>query len=510
MKMQKAKKQILINVEAGERRIAIVVENRLDDYFVERLEQKTIVGNIYKGEVSAVVPAIGAAFVNYGAEKNGFLYVSEAMEAMPDYEEGGIIYETDTFPAGSQLKKARGTLKIEDLLKKGQQVLVQVVKEEIGTKGARLTTNISLPGRYLVFMPNSGKVGISRKIRDDKERKRIRDILKTLKLPAGAGLIARTAAAGCANKDLARDAKFLAKQWAQIKSASRRASTPSLVWHELDLISKVLRDILTEDIDKVIIDDKLEFKKKKRVIANFSPKFKSRIELYRDDEPLFERYGVEKEIDKIFQRKVFLKCGGYITIEQTEGMVAIDVNSGRFTRKKDPEETIYRVNGEAAVEIAKQLRLRDVGGIVVIDFIDMASEQHRKNIFNTLQQELRKDRAKTHIASFSDLDIVEMTRQRTYKSMESASYQSCPYCNGRGLIKSSETVSILAIRKLKNFLKKTKARRPVEVVLHPDVAVKMRKDDSRYLAKFERMFRTKISVLQNDRFHLEDIEIKRV
>ena len=503
------KKQILVNVEASERRVAIVIENRLDDYFVERLDQKTVVGNIYKGEVNSVVPAIGAGFINYGAEKNGFLYVSEAMEAMPDYEEGEVIYDTETPPAGRQLKRGRASLKIEDLLKKGQQVLVQVIKEEIGTKGARLTTNISLAGRYLVFMPNSGKIGISRRIRDDKERKRIRDILKTFKLPPGAGLIARTAAIGSTNKDLARDVKFLAKQWALIKSASKRRSAPSLLWHELDLISKVMRDMLTEEIDKLIIDDRLEFKKKKRVLANLSPMFKSRIELYRGDEPLFERYGVEKEIDKIFQRKAFLKCGGHITIEQTEGMVAVDVNTGRFTRKKDPEETIYRVNIEAAVEVARQLRLRDVGGIIVIDFIDMSSEQRRKNVFNALRQELKKDRARTHIASFSDLNIVEMTRQRTYKSIESVSYQSCPYCNGRGLIKSAETVSILAIRKLKDFLKKTKARRPVEIVLHPDVAAKMRKDEARYLARFERMFRSRITVLENSSFHLEDIEIKR-
>lgn len=497
------KKEILINVEAGERRIAIIAENKLDDYFVERLEQKTIVGNIYKGGVSAVVPAIGAAFINYGAERNGFLYVSDAAEAMPDYDEGEVIYETER-------KKSRASLKIENLLKKNQQILVQVVKEEIGTKGARLTTNLSLPGRYLVFMPNSRNTGISRKIRDDKERKRIKDILKTFKLPPGAGLIARTAAEGSTKNDLGRDAKFLAKQWAQIKSASRKKDAPSLLWHELDMVSKVMRDMLTEEVNKIIIDDKTEFKKKRRVITNFSPIFKSRIELYKGEEPLFEMYGVEKEIDKIFQRKVFLKCGGYITIEQTEGMVAIDVNSGRFTKKKDPEETIYKVNAEAAVEVARQLRLRDVGGIIVTDFIDMANRKHRKNVFDALQYELKKDRAKTYIASVSDLDIVEMTRQRRYKSIESAAYRSCPYCNGRGRIKSAETVLILAIRKLKDFLKKAKGRREVEIILHPEVAAKLRKDESRHLGGFRRSFRTKITVLENSRFHLEDIEIKSV
>ncbi len=510
------RKEILINVEAGERRIAIVVENKLDDYFVDRLEQEAIVGNIYKGGVNSVVPAIGAAFIDYGAAKNGFLYVTDVMEAMPECVEGEIIYEAEAPPAGRKERRRKGPLKIQDLLKTGQEVLVQVVKEEIGTKGARLTTNISLPGRYLVFMPNSSKIGISRKIRDDKERKRIKDTLKTFRLPKGAGLIARTAAEGSAERDLARDAKFLTKQWARIKVASRKKSVPSQLWHELDITSKIMRDMLTEEVDKIIIDEKGEFRRIKRIVANFSPKFRSRIELYKDDEPLFEKYGIEKDIDRIFHRKIFIKCGGYITIEQTEGMIAIDVNTGRFTKKKNPEETIYRANVEAAAETARQLRLRDIGGIVVIDFIDMLDEQHRKDVFNTLQKELRKDRARTHIASVSELDIVELTRQRTYKSIESASYQTCPYCEGRGRIKSAETVSILAVRKLKNFLKKTclqagrQNRQPVEIVLHPDVATKLRKDESGFLRNLQRKFRTKITVLENNRFHFEDIETKRV
>jgi ribonuclease G len=503
------KKQILINVEAGERRIAIVVENRLDDYFVERLEQKNIVGNIYKGEVSSVVPGIGAAFINYGEAKNGFLYVSDAAEAMPDYDEGEIIYDVEASPPPDKAKR-KGPLKIEDLLKKGQEIIIQAVKEEIGTKGARLTTNISMPGRYLVFMPYSGKIGISRKIRDEGERRRIKEILRSFKLPPGAGAIVRTAALGCDKKDLVRDIKYLTKRWSQVRTASQRKKAPALIWQELDIASKVIRDMLTEEVEKIIVDERGEFKRIKRIISNFSPNFRSRLELYKDDEPLFERYGVEKEIDKIFNRKIFLKCGGYITIEQTEGMVAIDVNSGRFVKKKDPEETIYRVNMEAAQDIARQLRLRDLGGIIVIDFIDMMKEQHRRNLMDTLQQEIKKDKARTHIASFSDLCIVEMTRQRTSKSLESAAYESCPYCNGRGLIQSKDTISIQAIRKLKDFLKKAKTKGDVEIVLHPDVAEKLRKDESGFLYRLGRGFRTKIIVLENSRLHIEDIEIKSV
>jgi len=493
------KKQILINAEAGEIRIALRIENRLDDYFVERTEHKAIVGNIYKGAVDSIVPAIGAAFINYGASKNGFLYVTDATETTVDFGEGEIIYEAEE-------KKDRGRLKIEELLKKGQQILIQAVKEELGTKGARLTTNISLPGRFLVFMPNSSKIGISRKIRDEGERKRIKDILKSFKLKEG-GVIARTAASGCSEKDLIRDVRYLSKIWGRIKVAAKRKQAPALLYEELDLTSKIIRDVFTEDVDKIIIDDKFEFKKIRHAIANFAPSFKSRIELYKNDEPLFEKYGVEKEIDEIYQRKVFLKCGGYITIEQTEGMVAIDVNSGRFTKKKDPEETIYRVNSEAAVEVARQLRLRDIGGIVVTDFIDMANPHYRRNVFNSLREELKKDRAKTNIASISELDIVELTRQRTHKSMESASYQTCPYCNGRGLIKSIDTISILAIRRLKDFLKSAKGRQGAEIVVHSDVAVKLRKDENGLLYKLQRNFRAKITVLENNRFHLEDIEI---
>ncbi|MFH0731903.1 MAG: Rne/Rng family ribonuclease [Candidatus Omnitrophota bacterium] len=498
------KKQILINVEAGERRIAVLAENKLDDYFVERIDQRNIVGNIYKAIVSTIVPAIGAGFINFGAEKNGFLYVTDAAEAMPpDFDEEEIAYDTEA-------KNPRGHLKISELLTKGQQLLVQVAKEELGTKGARLTTNISLPGRFLVFMPNSNKIGVSKKIRDYKERDRIKDILKAFKLPDGAGLIARTAASGSAKNDLERDIRYLTRQWALIKALSKKKAAPALLWQELDVTSKLIRDMQTEELDKIIIDDKDEYNNVRHVASNFSPELRTRIELYKEDEPLFEKHGIEIELEKIFHRKVYLKCGGYITIEQTEGMVAIDVNSGRFTRKKDPEETIYRVNIEAATKIAQQLRLRDVGGIIVIDFIDMANKQYRKNVFNTLQHELKKDKAKTNIVSFSDLDIVEMTRQRTHKSLESAAYQSCPYCNGKGLVKSADTVSILTMRKLNEFMKKTRTRGPIEVVLHPDVAIKLRADENGFLHKLQRKYRNKITVLENIHLHLEDIEIKKV
>ncbi|MBN1405511.1 MAG: Rne/Rng family ribonuclease [Candidatus Omnitrophica bacterium] len=501
------KKQILINVEAGERRIAILAENKLDDCFVERLDRKEMVGNIYKAVVDSIVPAIGAAFVNYGKPKNGFLYVSDATESLEDYEDEGVVYDTDT-------SKEKKFLKIEELLKKGQEVMVQVVKEELGTKGARLTTNVSLPGRYLVLMPHGEKIGVSRRIREDQERKRIREILKTFKLPENTGLIARTAAAGCDKKDLIRDFKYLSRQWLFIKANSKRKAAPALLWQELDLASKIIRDILNDNFEKIIVDERIEFKRLLHVINNFSPEFRSKVELYRGEEPIFEKYGIEKELDKVYNRKIFLKCGGYITIEQTEGMVAIDVNTGGYTKKQNPEDTVYKVNLEAAVEVARQLRLRDVGGIVVIDFIDMETEQRRKSLFNTLQYELKKDRAKTHIACFSELNIVELTRQRTHKSLESSAYQSCPYCEGKGLIKSQDTVAILAIRKLSEFLKKsgTRARgnREVEIVLHPDVAAKIRKGKSDYINKLARLFRVKIVVLENTSFHYEDIEIKRV
>lgn len=516
--------EILINIEAGERRVAILSSKRLEWYFVERIPEKRTVGNIYKGKVNSVLDGMGAAFVDCGFERNGFLYVSDIIAPAPESEEEDLEFffpQNQTRQDNSNPKPISDSrysrrdnriseqVKISEIIKKGEDILVQVTKEELGRKGVRLTTHLSLPGRYLVLMPTSKRIGVSRRIKDGQERLRIRNTLQEFKLPKEMGLVARTAAVGCSKREFARDLNYLLNTYNSINRLAKQEQAPALLFEELDLSLKIIRDFLGEDTAKIIIDDKEEYKKLKHFTAKIAPKFGNRIYLYREDLPLFERYDIEKKIDRLFESKIFLKCGGYITIEQTEGMVAIDVNSGKFTSKRSLEDTVFKVNCEAAEEIARQLRLRDVGGIVIIDFIDMESRQHRKEVFSILQNALKKDRARTHIVSMSELDIVEMTRQRVRRSLESVSYQNCPYCEGKGRVKSAATMTIIALRKLKAFLRSHKARRgSVELLVHPFVAQRLVKEDSPSLDFIRRSFKRQISVVADDSLHIEDSRIE--
>ncbi|NQT90277.1 MAG: Rne/Rng family ribonuclease [Candidatus Omnitrophica bacterium] len=496
--------EILINLEAGERRVAILSSGKLEWYFVERITERRIVGNIYMGRVNSVLNGMGAAFVECGLEKNGFLYVDDITAPVTGDED-------DDLGASEEIarphKKVPSNAKISDLIKKDQEIMVQIVKEGLGTKGARLTTHISLPGRYLVFMPTLKRVGVSRKIRDVKERQRIRSVLRELKLPDNMGLVARTAAVGCGKDEFLRDVRYFQDTYNRIKKLAKSKPAPSLIFEELDLSSKVMRDYLSDDTTKVIIDDKQEYKKVKSFTARIARKFTNRVVFYKGETPLFEKHKVEKDIDKLFERKIFLRCGGHITIEQTEGMVAIDVNSGKFTGKKNLEETISKVNREAAEEVARQLRLRDIGGIVIIDFIDMEMARHRKEVFSILQSALRKDKAKTNIISMSELNIVEMTRQRVRRSLESTSYQNCPNCAGKGMVKSADTVAIVALRKLKTYLKTHRARATTEVTVHPLVAQRLVNEDAPSLDYIRRKFRRHVSVVADDKLHIEGVNI---
>lgn len=497
-------KEILINIEAGERRVAILRSKKLEWYFIERIAEKRIVGNIYKGRVNAVLDGMGAAFIDCGLEKNGFLYVSDITAPVSEDEDTGFFFPKNVG------RRENSNVKISEILKKDQDILVQVTKEEIGTKGARLTTHISLPGRYLVLMPTSKKIGVSRRIKDDGERRRIKAILHELNLRKETGLVARTAAEGGTKKEFSRDVKYLLSTYESINKLARQKPAPSLLFEELDLSSKIIRDFLSDDTSKVIVDDKQEFKRLRGFTGRIDPKLRNKIDLYRGDIPLLEKYNVEKEIDKLFERKIYLKCGGSIIIEQTEGLIAIDVNSGKFTGKKNLEDTVFKVNLEAAEEIARQLRLRDVGGIIIIDFIDMESQARQKKIFSALQQALRKDKARTHVVSMSELNIVEMTRQRVRKSLESASYRRCPYCEGKGMIKSADTVVIVALRKLKAFLKthRFKRRKNVEIIVHPDVAQRLVNEDAASLDFLRRSFRRHITVVSDDNLHIEEVKIE--
>ncbi len=516
------KKEILVNMEFQSKKVAIVEDGHLEEFYVERQSDKQLVGSIFKGKVSSIVPGIGAAFIDLGLEKNGFLYVTDVIAGGFDAEEAVFVengdHKPDEKPAlppppppppQHRRDRKEPTPQIQDVLKKDQEVLVQVVKEPFGTKGARLTCQVSLAGRFVVFMPHHPHVGISKRIDDRKERERIRQIIKAIQLPPETGLIVRTAASGCDAKVLERDIRFLIHQWRLIQRRCTTSKAPSLVHEEYGLVLRMVRDVLTENFDKIIINDKEEFKRVDRFMRAAVPNLRTKLSLYNGEIPLFAAHGVQKEIEKIYEPRANLKSGGHIVIQQTEALVAIDVNTGKFTGTRNLEETAFRTNCEAAREIAKQIRLRDLGGIIIIDFIDMEKADHRRTVLKILEDSLRRDRAKTSFLNLSQLGLVEMTRQRMRKSLESASTQQCPYCQGKGMVKSKETVAAEVLQKLTQFLKPIKQEH-VEVTAYPEVIEILGRDNGRLMRTLEQASHNRISIVGDPHVHMEEIRIKRI
>lgn len=478
-------KEILINIEPQEKRVAIVSDGRLEEFYIERPQDKTIVGNIYKGKIDAVIPSVAAAFVDIGLPKKGFLYFSEIEEA-----------------AEFLGPKESG----QRQFKKGDEVLVQVVKESFGTKGPRLSSHIGLAGRYLVLMPQAdNSIGVSRRIEEDQERRRLRHIFSELRLPKDIGFIIRTAACGKNKQELIHDAHFLIKLWKRLERIIDNNKAPALIYEEYDLTFRVIRDSFTDTVSKLIVDSPQEYDRIKRFIRTFLNYLSSKIEFYRKDD-LFEDKGVGKQISGIFESRVYLKSKAYIIIEPTEGLVVIDVNSGGFKRKVEQEEAAFKVNCEAAAEIARQLVLRNLGGIIVIDFIDMEKESHRREVLNTLKMALSLDKAKYDILGISKFGLVEMTRERIHKTVQMLSYQPCPYCSGRGRVKSLLTMSVYTLRELKKFLHKNKGYRQVNITLNPSVIDEILKNKGN-LIFMERKFRTKINLISSPVLHVEDIKM---
>ena len=479
-------KEILINADLPEKRIAIIADGQLEEFYIEQPGDKTIVGNIYKGRIEAVVPSLNAAFVDIGQSKKGFLYLSEI--------------EYSTYEPTAEAKPA-----IPLKLKKGDEVLVQVVKEAFGTKGPRISGNIGLAGRYLVLVSQNTHWGISRRIEDEKERKRLKAILKGLRLPKNVGFIVRTAAVNRSARELVRDARFLFKLWSRIKKASTHHPAPNLVYEECDLILRIIRDSFTEEVSQVIVDSKSEYRRIQSFMRTFERHLARRIQFYKGPDLFFDR-NIEKQINKIFERFVYLKSKGYIVIEPTEGLVVIDVNSGGFKKNLSPEEAAFRINAEAAVEVARQLRLRDLGGIIVVDFIDMEKEKHRREISNIMNHQLSKDRAKYDCLDISKFGLVQLTRERVHNTVQAQTYQACPYCQGRGKIKSEMTLCILAFRQLKRHLQSS---RPSEVSLSLNPAVGSLMERHRdSLRNLEHKFYVKINLTSNPTQHLEEIKIQ--
>jgi len=499
-------KLILINEGNLENRVAILKDDKLEEFFIERANERTIVGNIYKARIDSIAASLNAAFVDIGLPKKGFLYLSEGKGIFSqDFGEEDV--EDAAVPARPKDSKRREELKLN------QEVIVQVVKEQFGTKGARLTRKISLPGRYLVLMPFGRDIGISRRIEDDAERKRLRQLLESLNLPKDFGFVLRTVSAGVAKRQLQQDARFLLKVWEEISRKARQRKAPALVHEDYNLIMRSVRDSFSEDVHNLFIDSKREFYTIKRFVRIYSPALMRRIVFYRGKDLLFDKFKIEEKIDDICQRKVNLKSGGYLYIEPTEGLVAIDVNSGKYkgtvssAGPKAQEEMAYSVNMEAAAEIARQLRLRDLGGLVVIDFIDMTRDDHRRSLVSHFKELLRLDRAKTDVIRISDFGILEMTRQKQRKSAESVFFQLCPYCEGRGKVKSIITIAITCLRMLSQLLKEHKKNKLL-VSLHPQVVEFLNTQYKDTLTDLQNRYKTPIILNPSPHLHLEKIIIE--
>lgn len=446
---------MIINAEASEeRRIALVEDGKLAAFHIETIGHEFTKGNIYKGKVVSIEPSLQAAFVNYGGEKNGFLSLSEIH---PEYYREEI-----------ESKKGE-RLRIQDLIERGQDMLVQVVKEPVGQKGAALTTYLSLPGRYLVLLPGSDSAGISRKIEDEKQRKKLKEIMKSFKLPEGIGFIVRTASLDTTKKELSKDLPYLLRLWKDIKTKGQTLPAPALIYKEADFITRSLRDHFTSDTRAILVDNKETFSQVRDFMRIISPRHYQLVKLYKDPKPIFSLYNLETQIEKIYESKVTLPSGGSIVINPTEALVAIDVNSSRSVRGKGLEETAFKTNVEAAEEIARQLRLRDLAGLVVIDFIDMREATHQRAVEKEFRHNLKKDKAKIELGKISKFGLLELARQKLRSPILVGSYKICSQCQGRGLVRSVEAQAVAVLRRIQAGLS-TRDVAGVEVKLPVDVA----------------------------------------
>jgi ribonuclease G len=500
---------LVINADGPETRVALVENGLLGELYIERKQERGIAGNIYKGRVERVLPGMQAAFVNIGLEKSAYLHVSDVRGTPDDLKrlfsaeggrESGRDDEEDETPG------PQGGARIEDLLKEGQEIIVQVTKEPISTKGARTTRYISLPGRHLVFMPTVDHIGISRRISSDKERRRLRDIVESMR-PPGSGFIVRTVADGVSEKDLKADMDFLIKLWNEVVRRTEGGRCPALIYNDLDLLLRTVRDLFTPDVERLIIDSRVEYDRIKKFILALMPDFTGNIELYNGPEPIFDGFGIEIEIDRALERKVWLKSGGYLIVDEMEALTAIDVNTGRFVGKKSLEDTITQTNLEAAREVAEQLRIRSIGGMIVVDFIDMDRPSNRDKVTRSFNEFLRRDRAKAAVTRISELGLIEMTRKRTRESLLHHLTEPCSHCEGKGYTKSRRTVAYELLRELRrsgNLI----IGDTVLVELHPDVAQVLSTTDRMYLEEIEKRLQKRIIIKARGSFHMEDFELR--
>lgn len=489
------KAEIFISSNPFETRMARVESDRLVEFYVERGKERGISGNIYKGRVVRVLPGMQSAFVEVGLQRTAFLHVSDIKDSLGDLDE-----ETDKDEGRSQYQ---GQTRIQDMLKEGQEIMVQAAKEPIGTKGARITSYISLPGRYLVFMPSYDKVAVSRRISSDKERRRLKEMVFKLR-PPGYGFIIRTVCEGMSREDIKADMDFLVRLWSRIQENMKKVQCPGLLYEELDLTLRTIRDIFSVDVGRLVIDSKDEFDRASRFVAEFMPGLAGRVEFYDEKEDIFDAHGIEIELARALDKKVWLRSGGHIIIDQMEALTAIDVNTGKYVGKKNSDQTIFKTNMEAVGEVVYQLKLRNIGGIIVIDFIDMSRISDREKVYNELKTALKADKARTNILKISELGIVEMTRKRVRESLAQALCGPCPYCDGNALVKGLDTIVMDIYRELLKEM--PQKRRKAVLCVSPYVAEKFSADPA-IIQDIEKRFGKKVVVKSVERFHQERYEI---
>lgn len=512
---------LVVNATSYETRVALIENGIISELFYERKRERGVVGNIYKGKIIRVLPGMNAAFVDIGLEKAAFLYVTdiygggEDLEFFLGEEDEKNIEEDEEEeeeegeegpPPRIVGRRRRDPPKksIDELVHEGQEILVQVAKAPIGTKGARVTCHISLPGRHLVLMPTVDHIGVSRRIVNDKERKRLRDTINELR-PKGTGFIIRTVGENKSRADLKADMDFLLHLWSEVGKKKDQVKAPACLYEDLDLITRCVRDLFSPSVEKVVIDNPVEYERLKGHLSAFMPQLVDRAELYQGEEPIFDAYGIDIEIANALNRKVSLKSGGYIIIDQCEALTAIDVNTGRYVGKRNLEETITKTNLEAVKEIVYQLRLRNIGGIIIIDFIDMDKESNREKVYHALQEALKHDKAKTNVLKISELGLVQMTRKRVRESLGRTLTEPCHYCDGRGYLKSSRTVAYDIFQDIRREAPTLKGSQII-IHAHPDV-VNILLEEQDVCDQIEKRYSKRIIIKSKPHYHQEQFDI---
>ncbi len=512
-KEKKAYSELIINSEPLEKRVAQLKDGVLEKFEVERAGEAREVGAIFKGKIQNLEPGLKAAFVDIGEPKNAFLHYWDILPAAND----NTIEVVRDNKSAKQRKRESEKVTIKDVPKLypiGSEIVVQITKGQIGTKGPRTTTNVALPGRFLVLMPYSGTMGISRKIEDKKERSRLKKILRGLTLPEEMGVIIRTAGEGKKDRYFVRDLHILLKRWDIITQRMQESKKPTCLYVEPDIIGRTVRDFLTEDIDRVMLDRREDYDAVLNEVIKISPRSKSKVQIFGEDIPVFERFNIERQIEQTYLRCVPLPSGGEIVIEETEALISIDVNTGSHKNKtKDGKDFILQVNLEAATEICRQVRLRNIGGLVIMDFIDMKAKKDRNAVLSRMRREMSGDKAKSHILPISTLGIMQMTRQRHSESHSSGIYTSCPYCHGRSMVKSARTMSVEIQRRIISVIRHIRARDGIDkeiqlrVLLHPTNLERLRKEDEDLLIGIERSYGAKLSFRADPIYHVENFKI---